>query len=568
MVVAPSAGDFPMRFSPRCVLSVALLLAAQPLLAADLLVDNVKGYTLDAAGKLQRFEALLVDDGKVVATGSHDELVKRADGARVIDGKGRSLLPGLIDAHGHVMGLGWMSMQADLVGTPSLDAALAKVKSFAEANKDAQWVFGRGWNQVTWKLGRFPTAHELDAVVGDRPAWLRRIDGHAAWASSAAMKLAGISKATKDPVDGRIERDASGNPTGVFVDGAMDLIQSRIPEPTAAQTQAALDAALKQMASLGLTGVADAGVGLTTFNLYKRYADEGKLSARIYAMIGGTDKDFDAISKGGPLIGYGHDFLTVRSVKLYADGALGSRGAAMLAPYSDDPKNSGLLFSPPDKMTAMISKALGKGYQVCVHAIGDKGNREVLDSFAAAYKQHDGKALRNRVEHAQVVALADIPRFVDLDLIASMQPTHATSDMNMAEDRVGAERIKGAYAWRRFLKQGTRIAGGSDFPVESANPFFGLHAAVTRQDHEGHPPGGWFPDQAMTVTEALRAFTLDAAYAAHEEKTLGTLEPGKWADFILVDQDIFTVDPKKIWSTRVLETWVGGKNVYQTEPAK
>jgi predicted amidohydrolase YtcJ len=556
-----------MRVSPRCILSVALVLAAQPLLAADLLVDNVKGYTLDAAGKLQHFGALLVDKGKVVAIGSHDELIKQADGARVIDGKGRSLLPGLIDAHGHVMGLGRMTMQADLVGTPSLDAALARVKTFAAANKGAPWVFGRGWNQVTWKLGRFPTAIELDAVVGDRPAWLRRIDGHAAWANSAAMKLAGISKETRDPDGGRIERDADGNPTGVFVDGAMDLIQSRIPEPTAAQMQAALGAALEQMASLGLTGVADAGIDLTTFKLYKRFADEGKLSARIYAMIGGTDKDFDAISKDGPLIGYGNDFLTVRSVKLYADGALGSRGAAMLAPYSDDPKNSGLLFSPPDEMTAMISKALGKGYQVCVHAIGDKGNREVLDSFAAAYKQHDGKALRNRIEHAQVVALADIPRFVDLDLIASMQPTHATSDMNMAEDRIGPERIKGAYAWRRFLKQGTHIAGGSDFPVESANPFFGLHAAVTRQDHEGHPPGGWFPDQAMTVTEALRAFTLDAAYAAHQENTLGTLEPGKWADFILVDQDIFSVDPKKIWSTRVLQTWVAGKSVYQGKAA-
>ena len=258
----------------------------------------------------------------------------------------------------------------------------------------------------------------------------------------------------------------------------------------------------------------------------------------------------------------------MRSVKLYADGALGSRGAAMLAPYSDDPKNSGLLFNTPDALTAMIDKALGKGYQVGVHAIGDKGNRETLDSFAAAYKKHDGRALRNRVEHAQVVSLDDIPRFVELGLIASMQPTHATSDMNMAEDRVGPERIKGAYAWQRFLKQGTRVAAGSDFPVESANPFFGLHAAVTRQDHEGHPPGGWYPDQAMSVTEALRAFTLDAAYAAHQEKTLGTLEPGKWADFILIDQDIFTVDPARIWSTRVLGTWVGGRSIYEQAPAK
>ena len=551
----------------RIAVVLSMLFAAQPICAASLLVDPVNGYTLDSAGKLRRFEALLIDDGKVVATGSHAELSKRANDATVIDGMGRTLLPGLIDAHGHVMGLGAMTLQADLTGTTSLDEALGEVKAFAVAHADSAWVLGRGWNQVTWKLGRFPTAKELDSVVADRPALLRRIDGHAAWANTAAMKLAGIDKSTQDPNGGRIERDADGNPSGVFVDGAIELFEGKVPPPTSAQTTQALTEALRQMASLGLTGVADAGIDRQTFALYKRFADEGRLSARIYAMIGDTTEDFDAISKEGPLIGYGHDFLSVRSVKLYADGALGSRGAALLAAYSDDSKNTGLLFNTPDALTAKIAKALGQGYQVCVHAIGDKGNREVLDSFAAAYQKVGGKELRNRIEHAQVVALSDIPRFVDLNLIASMQPTHATSDMNMAEDRIGAERIKGAYAWRRFLKQGTRIAGGSDFPVESANPFFGLHAAVTRQDHEGHPPGGWYPDQAMTVTEALRAFTLDAAYAAHQETTLGTLEPGKWADFILVDQDIFTTDPKKIWSTQVLETWVGGKRVYSQAPA-
>ncbi len=550
----------------RLAMLLTTLLATHAVFAADLLVDNINGYTLDSAGKLQNFGAMLVEDGKVLATGNHAEMAKRAGDARVIDGKGRTLLPGLIDAHGHVMGLGAMTLQADVAATPSLDAALAKIKTFAATHKSDPWILGRGWNQVIWKLGRFPTAKELDAVVSDRPAFLSRVDGHAGWANSAAIELAGITKDTKDPVGGRIERDAQGNPNGVFVDAAMELIGSKIPPPTEGQRSAALSSALEMMASVGLTGVGDAGIDLAEFNLYKRFADEGKLSARIYAMIGGTASDFDAIAKDGPLIGYGHDFLNVRSVKLYADGALGSRGAAMLMPYSDDAKNSGLLFSPPAEMTSMISKALGHGYQVCVHAIGDKGNREVLDSFAAAYKKYpDGKKLRNRIEHAQIVSVEDIPRFVDLNLIASMQPTHATSDMNMAEDRVGHERIKGAYAWRTFLKQGTRIAGGSDFPVESPNPFFGLHAAVTRQDHEGHPPGGWYPKQAMTMTEAVRAFTLDAAFAAHEEDTLGTLEPGKWADFILVDQDIFKVDPGKVWNTKVLQTWVGGKSVYRGE---
>lgn len=323
-----------------------------------------------------------------------------------------------------------------------------------------------------------------------------------------------------------------------------------------------LDSALAALARVGLTSVDDAGIDLATWQLYRRYADQHRLTARIYAMIHGTGKDFDIISRHGPLIGYGDDYLTVRAVKLYADGALGSRAAALLAPYSNDPDNRGLLFQAPAELTAMIGKALGQHYQVAVHAIGDRANREVLDSFAAAYKLHGGQNLRNRVEHAQIVALDDIPRFVPLQLIASMQPTHATSDMNMAEDRLGHQRMAGGYAWRRFLQQGTVIAGGSDFPVESPNPFFGLHAAVTRQDHHDWPSGGWYPQQRMTLIEAFRAFTLDAAYAAHQERRLGTLESGKWADFILVDHDIFADAPERLWSTKVLQTWVAGKQVF------
>jgi len=545
---------------------LALLALAPAVQAADLLVDNVNGYTLDSHGKLQHFQALLVDQGKVVATGSHAELASRAGDAKVIDGHGKTLLPGLIDAHGHVLELGYARNNVDLAGTKSLDEALAKVKAYAAAHPEAKWILGSGWNQEIWKLGRFPTAKELDTAVADRPVWLSRVDGHAGWANSAAIKLAGVDKASKDPNGGRIERDAGGNPTGVFVDGATALIDAKVPPPTPQQKAAALDTALAEMASVGLTGVGDAGIDLANYRLYRQYADQHKLTARIYAMIRGTGDDFDTISKDGPLIGYGNDFLTVRAVKLFADGALGSRGAAMLAPYSDDPHNRGLLFLKPAELTAEIGKALGKGYQVAVHAIGDHANREVLDSYAAAYKTHpDGIARRNRVEHAQIVSLKDIPRFVPLQLIASMQPTHATSDMNMAEDRIGHERIKGAYAWQRFLKQGTIVAGGSDFPVESPNPFYGLYSAITREDHAGQPPGGWYPDQDMTPAEALRAFTLDAAYAEHAEKTLGTLEPGKWADFILIDHDIFKDPASKIWNTKVLQTWVGGKQVYAAQ---
>jgi predicted amidohydrolase YtcJ len=549
--------------SPRILLLAALLATAPLVHAADLLVSNVNGYTLDSHGKLQHFQALLVEHGKVAATGSTAEMERRADGARVLDGHGRTLLPGLIDAHGHVLELGYARNSVDLSETRSLDEALAKVKAYAQAHPQAKWIRGGGWNQVIWKLGRFPTAAELDTAVADRPVWLSRVDGHAAWANSAAIKLAGVTRATADPAGGRIERDAQGNPAGVFVDGATELVDVHVPALTAAEKAAALDTALAEMARVGLTGVSDAGIDLDNYRLYRQYADAHKLTARIYAMIRDTGESFDEISKGGPLIGYGNDFLTVRAVKLYADGALGSRGAAMLKPYSDDPHNSGLLFMSPATMTAKIDKAFAKGYQVGIHAIGDRANREVLDSFAAAYRSHpQAKALRNRVEHAQIVSLQDIPRFVPLQLVASMQPTHATSDMNMAEDRIGHARIAGAYAWQRFLKQGTVIAAGSDFPVESPNPFYGLYSAVTREDHQGQPPGGWYPEQDLSLIQALRAFTLDAAYAEHAEQRLGTLEPGKWADFILVDHDIFKDPASKLWNTKVLQTWVGGRQVY------
>jgi hypothetical protein len=548
-----------MNTRTAATLSAALIAAfgttASP---ADLLVHNVSGYTLTQAGKLRQFEALLVRDGKVVATGPQKALSKKSPGATRLDGQGKFLLPGLTDAHGHIMNLGYGRTQIDLVGTRSLAEAQQRVRAFADANPQAQWLRGRGWNQVIWGLNRFPTAAELDKVVWDRPVWLKRVDGHAGWANKRVLELAGITRDTKAPEGGRIERDAQGNPTGVLVDAAMDLVDSIVPKPTREESEAALDAALRELASVGLTSVHDAGIEAGTYAMYKAYADAGKLTLRINAMIGGAGEDFDAIVKQNPRADDGSGFLSVRSVKLYADGALGSRGAALLEPYSDDPGNKGLLFQSDKSLAEQIDKALARGFQVCVHAIGDGGNRQVLDAFARAPRGN----LRHRIEHAQVVSLSDIPRFKQLGIIASMQPTHATSDMNMAETRVGPERIKGAYAWRRFMKEGVRIAAGSDFPVESANPFWGLHAAVTRQDHQNLPPGGWYPDQAMTVRQALRAFTLDAAYAGHQEKHLGTLSPGKQADFILVDRDIFKADPKTLWQTKVLETYVAGRRVY------
>jgi predicted amidohydrolase YtcJ len=532
-----------------------------PTHANPTLVINVRGYTL-ADNRLSQFSGLVFDAGKVVATGDSANLRKRFPGADLMDGQHLTLLPGLIDAHGHVLDLGYETTQIALSGTHSLAEAQARIRAYAKANPDRTWLLGSGWNQVTWKLGRFPVAGELDSAVTDRPVLLWRVDGHAEWLNTRALRACGITKSTADPAGGRIERNADGTPTGILVDKAMDLANKSIPEFSAAERRDALKAALARMSAVGLTSVGDAGDTASDIALFKEFGDQGLLTVRIYAMIRDTGTDFQALSKAGPLLGYANDRLTVRSVKLYADGALGSRGAALLAPYSDQPNQRGLLFNSDVDLERKIETALRVGYQVNIHAIGDAANRQVLDGFERAFKAVGGSMLRNRIEHAQVVALTDIPRFKQLDLIASMQPTHATSDMNMAEDRIGTQRLEGAYAWRRFLDQGTRIAGGSDFPVESPNPFFGLHAAVTRSDHSNLPPGGWHPEQAMTLVEAFRAFTLDAAYAQHQEKTLGSLEPGKWADFILIDRDLFSIPSSEIWKIQVAQTWVAGKRVH------
>ena len=541
---------------------VAALLATAVSADAKTLVVNANGYTLDAMGRMQQFESLLVsDEGRV------ERVIKKGDKPPVmsgeyirLDAKGLTVLPGLIDAHGHVMGLGFQALTVDLSETKSLEEAAAKIRDYSDANPRNRWILGGGWNQVVWNLGRFPTATELDAIVADRPVLLERVDGHASWANSAAMKIAGITKETKDPAGGRIERDADGHPTGVFVDSAADLVKSKVPAPNPIEAERALAKALDLMASVGLTGIHDAGVDADTWTLYRHFGDEGRLTTRIYAMAGGMD----ALQKIAPVRPTGwlyDDRLTLRSVKLYSDGALGSRGAYLKEPYSDDPENRGLRFLDDTRLRNWMSKAMMNGFQVNVHAIGDGANAQVLDAFADLVPAY-GSSLRHRIEHAQVVDPADIPRFAKLGIIASVQPTHATSDKAMAGDRVGEVRLTGAYAWKALLDSGARIAGGSDFPVEPVNPFYGLHAAVTRQDRAGAPVGGWRFEQALTLPQAFAAFTTGAAYAGHAEGLVGSLEPGKWADFILIDRDIFKVPPGQLWQTQVRETWLAGKRVF------
>jgi predicted amidohydrolase YtcJ len=554
----------PFKSSPLAA-AVTLALSACLLPAqADTIIDHANGYTLNAAGQLQRFTSLAFDDlGRIVAVGSERETAAALPKAEHIDVQGKTLLPGLIDAHGHVFELGEIASGVELYSSTSLNGAVRAVAEFSRSHPKKAWVIGFGWNQEIWKLGRFPTAAELDAVVNDRPVLLHRVDGHAVWVNTKALEMAGITRDTQDPSGGKIERDAGGRPTGVLVDAAMELVNKVVPLPTPAEARATLDVALTSLSRVGLTSVHDAGIRVVQDDLYRDYADHGKLTTRVYAMIGDTAGDFDELSKEGPLKSYANDVYALAAVKLYSDGALGSRGAALLAPYTDMPSTKGLLFYPNEEMLAKMNKAMKAGYQVNIHAIGDAGNRQILDAYAKLIPQYNNVGLRHRIEHAQVVAVEDIPRFKLLGVIPSMQPTHATSDQNMAEQRVGHDRIKGAYAWRTFLDQGSKIACGSDFPIESPNPFEGIHAAVTRQNNAGVPVGGWYKNQAMTLNEAFRCFTLDAAYAAHQENVIGSLEPGKWADFILVDRDMFKIPAEQIGKTTVLQTWMGGKRVYK-----
>ena len=546
------------------IFAVCLLFVSALTLAAPSHISNVRGYTLDNSGELIRFTDMLFDGGKVIAIGGL-ELNQRFPDATQIDGQNKVMLPGLIDAHGHVMGLGVTLLEVDLRNSKSALDAAKMVQAYAKTQPGLAWITGRSWNQVLWPGKAYPTASLLDEYINDKPVMLSRVDGHASWVNSKALEIAGITKDTLDPPGGKIVRDKQGNPTGILIDNAESLLFEHLPKTSDATLTAQLNAAGEQLLSEGITSVHDAGIDKVVYDYYKKRVAEHSLPVRIYPMIAATSPILKQLLQTGHVQDQ-YDWLSIRSVKAYGDGALGSRGAALLQPYSDAPDNRGLLVTRENDLKPLFDLVLGHGFQLNFHAIGDKANRLALDQFANSFKGVGGKSLRNRVEHAQVINVDDIPRFKALNIIPAMQPTHATSDMNMAKDRVGADRLKGAYAWQTFLKQGSPVAFGSDFPVELSNPFFGLHAAVTRQNRHNSPDNGWIPSEAVTVKQAFRGFTLDAAFAAHQEKILGGLTEGKWADFILIDQDIFTISPQDIWKTQVFETWVAGERRFIKAP--
>ena len=552
------------------LVALAALLASTAA-SASTLIDNINGIQIDANGQIERFAALLIgDDGKVESVWVAGP--KPTGATKVIDGGGRTMLPGLVDAHGHVIespggsvGLGLLLLQLDVSGTGSLAEVQAKLKSYAATNPGKGWIVGRGWNQEAWPNKAFPTAADLDSVIADRPVWLVRVDGHAAVGNSAALRAAGITPQTPSPTGGKIEKDASGNPTGLFIDNAITLIADHIPAPTPAMLDRALEAAQDALLAQGITAAADMGTSRTSWEAMDRLGKSARLKMRIISYADGL-QPLEALSRNSPTNWLYGDRLRLGGVKLYADGALGSRGAWLKRPYADQQDSTGLRFLTDAELRDQAGRAADMGFQLAIHAIGDAGNAQVISVYEKLRTAHPGDR-RWRIEHVQVVDPADIPRIAKAGIIASMQPTHQTSDRLMAEKRLDPPRLEGAYAWQTIARSGARLAFGSDFPVESPNPFPGLSAAISRRDMAGQPPGGWRPEERVSFAQALDGFTRGAAYAGFAEDRIGSLEAGKWADFIIVDRDPTAVDAQALARTQVLETWVAGKKAYERTPS-
>ncbi len=551
-------------FPTSAVLLCALLLAcggAAPAgpandgaMTADLLITARRVVTLDpnaspAGGPAPT--AVAIRGGRVTWVGPAERFTGRA--ARRLDRPDAVVVPGLVDSHAHLTGLGRALAELDLTGTRSADEVAAKVR----AATGEGWITGRGWDQNDWPVPEFPDRAPLDAAAPARPVALTRIDGHALWANAAAMRAAGIDAATADPPGGRILRDAQGEPTGVLVDAAMDLLRQAIPPPTPGQIRAWITAAVGECHRVGLTGVHDAGASAREVAVMREMAAAGELLLRVHVLLYGDDPEIGPLVDAGPQPG---EFVSVYGVKLFADGALGSRGAWLLGPYADAPDTRGIPILHGEALRARVRAYAERGFQVGVHAIGDAAARDVLDAFAAVLTP--GNDRRFRIEHTQIITPEDQQRMARLGVLALVQTTHATSDMPWAERRLGPERIRNAYAWRSLMRRGVRLSLGSDFPVERPDPVQGLYAAVTRQDAAGQPPGGWYPEEALTAEEALRGFTVDAAWAGFAEHRRGRIAPGMDADFTLLDEDPLGVAPDRLDDLRVRGVVVAGRVVF------
>ena len=550
----------------------ALLLAGPALLAlsaparADQLIDNVDGVTIDATGAIDHFTALVIgDDGRVTKVLHRSD--KRPRTTYLIDGKGQFAMPGLIDSHAHVMEVGFAAMTLDLSETRSLAEALTKIAAYAKAHPDRTWILGRGWNQELWAEHRYPTAADLDAVVPGQPVWLERVDGHAGWANSRALSMAGVTAATRDPAGGRIERVApGGKPAGVLIDNAKTLVAKAVPPPRPEDRDYAFAVAQDTFFSHGVTATTDMGTGIEDWQTFRRAGDTGRLRMRVMAYALGVD-NMVLIGGTGPTPWLYDDRLRLNGLKLYADGALGSRGASLKAPYSDAPGTKGLRITTDTQLKNLMSRAALDHFQVAVHAIGDEANAAVLGAIEELAPTYGGDR-RWRIEHAQIVDPADISRFGHNGIIASMQPVHQTSDRLMAEKRLGPDRLKGAYAWKSIQATGAKLAFGSDAPVEIPDPFAGMAAAISRQGPDGEPQGGWQSQERVTREEALAAYTVNGAYAGFAEGRFGRLVAGERADFILVDRDPLLASPADLAQTKVSRVYVGGQLMWDVKTAK
>lgn len=541
----------------HALLALALLAPAPAL--ADTLLDNVNGISVGRDGTIERFAALVIDDeGKIAQVLATGDRQPRTDYRE--DGRGRTVVPGMIDSHVHVMGIGLSLLSLDLSDTRSLAEAQAKIAAYAAEHPDRPWIIGRGWNQELWGLGRFPTAAELDAAVPDRPVWLERVDGHAGWANSVALSAAGVNDKTPDPAGGRIERIAGSKaPAGVLVDAASALVARHVPPPRPEDMDLAFVLAQDKLLKNGVTAVADMGTSIENWMTFRRAGDEGRLIMRIMSYADSVET-MQLAGGPKPTVWLYGDRLRLNGLKLYLDGALGSRGAWLKAPYADAPGNTGLQLLNPTQLRNLMSRAAIDHFQVAVHAIGDAANAEVLNAIEEISETYGGDR-RWRIEHAQVVDPADIARFAAHGAIASMQPVHQASDRLMAEARLGPDRLAGAYAWRSILSTGTPLAFGSDAPVEEPNPLEGIAVAISRTDAGSEPFGGWRPEEAIGREQALAAYTAGGAYAGFAEGRFGRLAVGERADFLVLDRDPLLANADEIRDIRILQTWVGGQRV-------